>query len=73
MRGMRSVKLTANYSGDSNFIVGLVNFQGEYVDNAFNEIGALEAQEATLDFEDSGWYFIQIETEGEFTLNLKLL
>lgn len=63
-------RILASYAGESNFIVQLLNAQGELVDLAFNEIGAFEG-ETTFAGEGYGW--LQVKATGDWMVTLEPL
>lgn len=68
--GLMSVEL--KNSGDSNFIVHLYDEYGNRYSSLANEIGNYEGQSIFNEGEENTKYFLQVQSEGEWTVNFNL-
>jgi hypothetical protein len=59
-----------NYEGESNFVVSLVNSEGEEVQTLFNEIGAYESARG-LAINKAGEYLLNVQARGPWTFSIE--
>jgi hypothetical protein len=59
-----------NYEGESNFVVSLMNSEGEEVQTLFNEIGAYEAARGFA-INKAGEYLLNVQARGPWTFTIE--
>lgn len=63
------VTVTANHTGDSNFVVAVIDARGRAQDLVFNEIRDFEGS-AVARMPGEGPYYVNVTSEGDWTLTL---
>ncbi len=66
--GLKTKKLT--HTGSANFIVHLLDSNGQYVDDLVNEIGTFHGSKAE-GIQDDGIYLFDIQADGNWTITLE--